>query len=465
MGAGADQRRRSPERYERFAGGLAVRTVAGLMIAALLSAALALGHTTWPVGVLALLGSVAICTVELSYAPAAALVAFVLVPVVYLSANTRHGALNPEVPIMLVLLIRFGVERRRLHWGRHLLPLVMLTLWVVTMTALSTVRSTSEAWTLDFITLLVLPAVLLVNWEAARKHLLTCWLAIGGVVGFYGIIEWLLKRNIVYGHLFAEAGLVQSGGAYRITTTLGHPLVNGIFFCVTTLLGVGRIVRAHRPWEVIATAFAGVALLATGSRGAVLAFAIGLVFTLAGSVFRTAEPAHRRRAVAVIVVFLALAGGGAIYASTRTDLSGSTSTRLETYQAGEMLIHEYWPFGAGAGVADELKVNMPVGEAQRTIESSALELAAELGLPGVVLTLWLLLAAISTAFRRQPEVAGALVAFCVAASSFNFWDEYRPGLLILGLLIGSGAATVTEPLPGQGPPSSVRTATLRQRPT
>jgi hypothetical protein len=446
MQAFVSGRDESSEADPRFAD-LVVRGFVSSATAAALAALVVLGHATWALALVAVFGTVAICAVDTSYLPAVALVAFSFIPVVYLNVNTKHGALNPEIVIILVLLARFIVERRRLRWGRHLLPLVLLTTWVATMTVLSTVRSTSEAWTLDFVVLLFLPSVLLANWAVARERLLKCWLATGGFLGLYGVIEFALKRNLVYGHIFGDLG--QVGGVYRITTALGHPLVNGLFFCVVTLLGIGRIIRGCARWEAVALVFSGCGLLATGSRGALLAFAVALIVVVCGFALGSNQ-LLRRRAAIVGVAFLAVASGGAVLASTRTDLASSTTTRLETYQAGEMLTREYWPFGAGPGVADQLKTDMPVGQAQRFIESSALELAAELGLPGIVLILWLLLTVVWMALRRQPEVAGAIVGFAIAASTFDFWDEYRPGLLILGLLIGLG--TGVDQLLGDGTP-------------
>lgn len=180
-------------------------------------------------------------------------------------------------------------------------------------------------------------------------------------------------------------------------------------------------------------------LFATSARGAALGLAIGTVVILGARLSPLGGEHNRRTIITAIVLIVGLAAGGGLYLSRRfgsAEAAGSTAVRLETLQAGEVLVREYWPLGAGPGLADELKMSMPIGSYQRGVESSAFEIAIDLGLPGIVLTLWLFGVVIMSAIRTRPDLAACVIAYVVVASTFNLVDEDRPGLIIWGLLVG-----------------------------
>jgi hypothetical protein len=416
-----------------LAGALTVGATGGVLM----------GYGLWVLAGAAVAGLVWLFAIDVAWLPAVALVGFALLPTDYVtSVNTRHGAYNLALGVVLVLVLRIAAAGQRLRPGPHVIAVLLLSVWVVIETVVSQFRSTSEAWTLDFLVLVAAPALILPGWKVAQQRVERTWLVLGGLLGAYGLIELVLAHNPIYGSLYASGGYVATpGSGYRITTTLGDPLVNGVFFAVATLLGAGRLLERPQRWEWAATVLAAAGMIATGSRGAALALAIGLVIVLVVRLNPFNPAVTRRKLLGAFAVVAVLAAVGGVYVGRRAgsvEAAASTATRLATYQVGGNLLTRYWPLGAGPGVTDELAMSMPVGEFQRGVESSAYEIAIELGLPGTILVCGLLLAVCFSSIRRRPELAAAIIAFYVASATFNLLDESRAAMVMWGLLIGVG---------------------------
>jgi hypothetical protein len=276
------------------------------------------------------------------------------------------------------------------------------------------------------------------------------------VLGIYGLIEFALRRNMLYGSLYEHATppLQQSWDVYRITTSLGHPLLNGTFFAIACLLGCGALFRGRRGWTAFSTAVAAGAVILSGSRGAVLALVVGIALMTVVALFKR-RVATSRWVVAIFVVgitSIGLIGGSSL--NERADsreAAGSTATRLATYEAGRELVVQYFPLGAGPGIADELKRAMPVGDPRRGIESSWLQIAISLGVPGLLTIGSLLVWPALSGLVANVGAAASLIAYVVAVASYNLIEATRPALLLAGVLIGlaiqqSATTTVGRPL-------------------
>jgi polysaccharide biosynthesis protein PslJ len=427
---------------------LILAVVAGLTTSAI-STSLVTGHVIWLAGVAAAAAGGALFLVDITLLPAIALAACVLLPTSYLRVNTYHGALSPALGVMIVLLIRATAEGVRFRRGPHLLPLVLLSLWIISRALGSPIRTTSMTWSLSFIVLVTVPALVLPGWPIAQRRVEQWWLALGALLGIYGLVELALHANPIFGSFYASAlGATPAGNVYRITTTLGDPLLNGVFFSLASLIGIGRILHRPARWEVAATALSIAGLFATSSRGAALALGVGLVIVLAVTLGSPKVTRTRQTIVTATLLIIAIGAGGGAYLSQRassSEAAASTSVRLETYQAGETLVRQYWPLGAGPGLTDVLKYAMPIGNYQRGVESSAFEVLIDLGLPGALLTLWLFGAAALSALRSRPELSACVIAYVVVASTFNLLDEYRPALLLWGLLVGVAVRSGPRP--------------------
>jgi hypothetical protein len=434
-----------------FGGNLAPAALASVLTVGLTAVAVLGGVKTLELAlaaVLAVVFVVVLLAVELSYLPTIGLLSFALVPILYLPVSSREGAFNPSLVVMVVLLVRAAAERRRIVGGPHLIPLALLALWVIVATIIAPRTLTSGLWSVNFLALTVIPALLLPGWREARDRLESCIMWLGGILGAYAAVEFLIHRNPLLESLYSRGStpLVQDWDVYRVTTTLGHPLTNGTFFAIATMLGIGLVVRRPSRWMILATVLSGVGLIGSASRGPMLALAAGLVLTGLFVAFRRRRSISLRALLAAVALIAVLAVPGGIYISERSggqEAAGSTLTRDVTYEAGIELAKAHWQTGGGPGMTDILKRELPTGQAARGVESSAFELLISLGLPGFLLATWLMLAVGFSALKNRPELAGCLIVYTVAAATFNLLEANRPALMLWGVLLGIATAPPT----------------------
>jgi hypothetical protein len=390
--------------------------------------------------VLAVGAGVVLILLPLHILPTIGFSTFVLFPATYLPIPTHNGALTPVLFIMLVFGARAIRERRPICVQPSTVVLMVTLLWIVAAAIISVRRSTSLVWVVNFAVLVAVPALFLPGWPEARDRVRSTWITFAGILGIYALIEFAISANPLFDSLYraSQTPLVQAWDVYRVTTTLGHPLVNGTFLSIGCVLGSGSLLRRDRGWPIIATMFAGAGAFLTFSRGAVLALAVGVSIVLAAVVIATKTRVNRRAAI-VIAAAIMMGGvfGGNLLAERASgqEAANSTATRLETFEAGEVLVHEYLPWGAGPGLADNLKRELSVGDPRRGIESSWLQLLISIGIPGVAVIGLLILVAAGQVLRVQPEICGGLIAYAIAISTYNLIEANIPALHLLGVLL------------------------------
>lgn len=392
-----------------------------------------------------LLAAVWLCLMPVDWLPALALASFVLVPVLHLPLDSLNGAINPGIGIVFVWAIRLASGRGQVTFGAEVVPLGLLLLWVVWSTLYSARPETSLLWTVNFVVLVGLLGLLLPGQPVARELLLRTWLALGVSLGAYAVLELLVQANPILDWLYRSTGsLEQTWEVYRVTTTLGHPLVNGTFFAIAVVIALSRVLRTPSRGFVVATLCCLGGLVGTASRGAVLAAGVGVLLLLLGPMVRRGSEISRRALIPVVIVLVVAVCGAYMYLGARAsgdEASGSTMVRQATYELGLEIAEDHWPWGAGPGIADNLKREAFAGDQDRGIESSYLQIAISLGLPGLMLLGFAALTAIARAIRRQPEIAAALVAYFVSVAFFNLIEAHRPALLLLGVLMGCVASS------------------------
>lgn len=147
-----------------------------------------------------------------------------------------------------------------------------------------------------------------------------------------------------------------------------------------------------------------------------------------------------------------------------TDATGSAQERLAGTMAAMSYVVRHPVMGAGVG-NNVLAMNEARGPAWKEIHNVYLQYAVELGLPGAVLFVTLLVMCIRTARRvRDQAMQGAegaelfyfaegirisLIAFCVAAlfqpSGYNFYFYYMAGLALAARECASARASGADP--------------------
>ncbi len=201
-----------------------------------------------------------------------------------------------------------------------------------------------------------------------------------------------------------------------------------------------------------------VAIIASFSRAGFL------VLGLTGAVYLVILFRRRRHGLAVLVLGGALAGVALLPGayldrlSTITDIkadqTNSAQTRARDYLTAAKYVVEHPVIGAGVGM-DILALNDARGATWTKVHDVYLEYAVDLGLPGLILFLWLL-RAIFRSLKRARRIAAAdpealslqcllegitvsLVGFMLAAlfypDAYQFYFYYMGGLAIAGAAI------------------------------
>lgn len=277
------------------------------------------------------------------------------------------------------------------------------------------------------------------------------------------------------GALLAGAVGLATGATYESTNRLSGGISDPNFLAAVLVAGV--LVAAFLalspgqpgPVRVLLLPLIGLGLVTifqTESRGGIVALAVGLVVVLlvAGPI--------RARAVALTLVAAALAVGYfTVAASTQSrervaDITGEGSSgRTDQWQIAVEMFRDHPVLGVGlANFPDEsptytaTSLNLILVEqllrARPVVHNTYLEVAAELGIGALVVTLFLCLGTVAvavstlkrTAGRIEPAVEQALRALIAATAALLVAYFFLSGLyekqlwLLLGLLLG--AATV-----------------------
>jgi O-antigen ligase len=407
--------------------------------------------------------------VPVRWVPCVLLLVFVLLPIKYLPVPAAlSGAWGPNLVGALVLGLRttWGFGRAR-PWPWPALA-AALGIWLVLSSAAASAPFTSLSWSVSFGVLAIGVAAALRGRDDAARLLESGWLALAAFVAAFAVVEaFVLHGNPLFGRYYENPensrAVVQLWSVYRATTTLGHPLVNGVFLACAVPIALNWTARRRSYGSVALTALILLGLISTGSRGAVIAAALGGMVALAvrtsgRGAFGAVSP--KRIVAGCLVGVLIIVSAGSLYLNGREDSEEgriSAGYRQAALQRGFELVREQPVFGSGPGTAyiasaDQLGIARGQGDLGGALENSWLELAVATGLTGMLLVL----ALIGEAARRalaagDGAVLGALAAYLGAAANFNWLEAYPGGHLILGLLMGWALARPARGSPGSDP--------------
>lgn len=290
---------------------------------------------------------------------------------------------------------------------------------------LSRLTSWVVFWGLGFgcFTLLSVPGAL-------RRLVQNSWW-VGAVLGGYAIVEWLLKRNLLFGDVIK--GLwdpsFYADNTFRITASLGHPIVAAaVFGFLLTLLAWAWANEVLTPRRFAAGFIpCGVALVLSGSRGA-------LVVTMAAILLVIVVPGRspRRRVAlllslalaAVVVVTLVPTTLEARFAKLSSD--ASFLQRVAGLEAAREVVAREPLWGMGAGYGDLALRDL--GYIETNYESEYAGLLIGLGIPGALLVLGLPLIALFRTRDRRLRIALSVAPLAVyavgilgPANMFEWW--------------------------------------------
>jgi hypothetical protein len=279
-------------------------------------------------------------------------------------------------------------------------------------------------------------------------------------LGIYGLIEgFILHSNVLFSPLFEQATwwpALKDNVSYRITTLLGHPLVNGTVFAAAAVLAASELVeRKDKPWQAYARlAILMGAVLATHSRSAALALAVGIAVVIVFS--RTQQQGQGNRRIMLIIS--AIVGAAIIISGlqARNESSGgqaSAAFRVTVLKETDETLHGLGLFGAGPGQSDAYRALRQLPGWSTTLENSYAELAVSLGAVGLVLIVTLLIAPVVVGLQRRLVVgeAAALLTVLIDIAGFNAVEGHTSVLILIALLtisIFTGVSLAAKSQPG-----------------
>jgi putative inorganic carbon (hco3(-)) transporter len=358
----------------------------------------------------------------------------------------------------------FGEERRTRELGPLAGPLALFVGW----------QGVSILWTKDVrqgaieLLFFVLPfgllTVALARLVWSRVWVLTLYvqLALMALVfAVIGIVQYETRDIFWNPKVRVDNAYAPSGWFYRVNSVFYDPSIYGRFLVVAILASLVVVLRrrADPLWAVAATL-----TIAITWAGLLPSFSQSSYVALAASVTLAAVLVWRRRSLALIAAMVAallLAAAASPQIRHRIDgkssssLSSITSGRSKLVSKGARLAVHHPLIGVGVGgfrraYADitGLRGKEPKAAASHT---TPITVAAENGIPGLLLLLWLVGTALFTAFRRlRPGLVGdarlafglALTAILVHCVFYNalFEDPLFWGLLAL-VVVGWRAAS------------------------
>jgi O-antigen ligase len=276
-----------------------------------------------------------------------------------------------------------------------------------------------------------------------------------------------VRRTTARGPVGPTVALAALGGAVGAFATvldvgaagggpLGYGNANGALFAALAFAVVVVRVTAAAPTrrtrEAAAVLAIGAALAcaSTGSTGAVVAAAVGALVAgacaLAGARWAVTALAGAALVAATGIVFALALGAG-------PDAPGTDSfgTRVRLWRGTAELVADHRATGVGPG---RFQVENPVSTDAdlRRAHAASLQVAAELGVPGLALFLalggWVVAAL--WAVRDEPGAAvGAAAFIAIGLQSAFDWVLAEPSVLLLtAAVIGAATTSLVAPAPG-----------------
>lgn len=413
-----------------------------LAIAATAVLALALGvvSAVSPLGTVVLLGLalfVVAASLPLWLLPSISLWLFALIPIGYITGvPTFVGRFwTPAALVLAIWAARLVLRRGRRAFIRSLRWMVPLTVLLLALgfQGLSSTRSVN--WTVLLIVAVALPTALVSSFDdRTSSSLLRSWFVLGIGLSLVAVIESLLASN----PLTPYYNFPQHWSVYRVTTTLGHPLLNGTFFAVTACLAAFSMVRKDGARGAAFLCFVLSALAAglTGSRSGVYALVSGLgVGLLVLLVSGRTSLANKllgvvlgTTALVVLPALPTIAGRASSAEGVASGLYRDDVIRL----TGKLFLADPW-FGYGPGTS---LIATARSGAQLPLENSVLGSLVSLGVIGSLGVLFLVVLVLVTTVRGgRPDGIASVAAFVVAGAAFPLWESNPAALVLVGFVL------------------------------
>lgn len=393
------------------------------------------------------------------------LTALLLVPLVFSSATistvlVKSLAMNVLLGCLLALeIFRLGLEGRvRPVATRLSVPVGSYLVWMGLSALWGGVHSTEVAALQKTVFV-----VLIAYFVAAYGHrlrlvgrVLTVVLSVGAITGAYAILQ-ICELDFFDWWRFEWSLPVR-----RVCASFGNPTFFAGYLIALIPLALAVREMTRKPlWRQMLLALALLDLVALGltfSKAGVLATAAAL---LCWFVLKYSSRLPRRDRSSVVALLMILFSGALVVGSAHRSVAAvdklseaimvSSGGRGEIYQSAARMIRANPVFGVGPGMfgheipkyrTPELSLFHPPHKQLLThAHCEFLEQAAELGIPGLLLFVWIVLTAVRTALgkRKSSPLAAGVVAALVGLlvdSLFSVNLRKEPVLMSFWTLIG-----------------------------
>jgi hypothetical protein len=210
------------------------------------------------------------------------LASWAYLPLGYISPNATQSYLNPSTWLLLILLVRCRARLSNGNLYLFLLALIILSIWTV----FSVNPSRSAAWVFQFLLLLYFASTAeSIGKNIEYKKVFRGFAIICISLASLAVLEFIRRTPLLYnGGLlpeFYDSWKWQYYAVFRVTTTLGHPLNNGLFFAVAALVFLRQAALRPNKALLVGSAMAcGFIVFLSASRTAIFSLAVGVIVLL-----------------------------------------------------------------------------------------------------------------------------------------------------------------------------------------
>lgn len=387
------------------------------------------------------------------------------VPLAYLSVPQWMQTLTPWPFLLVIILIGHLLRGDFLfsaahHWRNGAAwTFIAWVAWLAVCVVVSDSRKVALGWLTSFGTLVVLPCVITFLRPDPVRRARAGWAWFGAALGLYAIAETFVfgynpLAPIIYGH---GGALEQDWGSYRATTTLGHPLNNGLYFSIGFVIALDFFNRGHSRWYLAAVLLNLGGVVATGSRGALIAVAIGFILVSGGGLSMLSSRKEGRGSSLHIRLgagwALAVVAGSVIPVLMSTRLQSAEAARSGAFRLRQIPVAldavDSSPIvGVGPGVASDSHASLLRGiGGAGAFESFWLEVAVGSGIVGLTLCVLFFATIVGRSLRRADwGGAAVVVTWLVNATSVNAFEGTRSEQYILGFALAVALAGYGAPV-------------------
>lgn len=408
-------------------------------------------------GLAAVLALIALWRLPLHWLPGLAIALFVLVPLDYMPiVNPIFGRyISPALLVLAFWMIRTASQAPRINRG-------LLTPWGWLSLGLIGLGLASSGWSLDpqrSILWVLTAGTVFVGfaWMGRRADSRTLgavtstWLWLGLVVGTMAVVEGATHTSFLATFYASEdsssIGFSQLWSTFRVTTTLGHPLMNATFLATTSAFALIHAARVPCKLAVLAGTVCGIGAVLTVSRSAVGALAVGLclgILTMLGAKTISFGRKVFWGLTAILGAFAVVTSPVIQARSASAEGEGSSGLRSVLLDIAINVAVKDGLVGSGAGTSADRSV---LEGLYLPFENSYAGILVSLGIAGLILFILLIVGVLVAAIAHGNfAVAAGLTAFAIQIAAYPLVDNVPIGLIILGMLsyLGFGSSVADD---------------------